>query len=143
MAEAIHLPKVGMTMEEGPLCRWLIADGDPVARGQPLFEMETEKVEMEVEADGDGLLKQLVPEGTLLKPGDIVGCLLRQGEQVPQALLDRVAAQITEEAFDYLDGPPLRVGAPFSPVPYSPVLEKAWIPGADQIVAKAQSLLGA
>ena len=54
-----------------------------------------------------------------------------------------IAAQITEEAFDYLDGPPLRVGAPFSPVPYSPVLEKAWIPGADQIVAKALSLVGA
>ena len=54
-----------------------------------------------------------------------------------------IAAQITEEAFDYLDGPPLRVGAPSSPVPYSPVLEKAWIPGADQIVAKALSLIGA
>ena len=53
-----------------------------------------------------------------------------------------IAAQITEEAFDYLDGPPLRVGAPFSPVPYSPVLEKAWIPGADQIVAKATALVG-
>ena len=53
-----------------------------------------------------------------------------------------IAAQITEEAFDYLDGPPLRIGAPFSPVPYSPVLEKAWIPDADQIVTKAQSLLG-
>ena len=54
-----------------------------------------------------------------------------------------VAAVLAEEAFDYLDGPPLRVGAPFSPVPYSPVLEKAWIPGADQIVAKALSLVGA
>jgi len=53
-----------------------------------------------------------------------------------------IAAQITEEAFDYLDGPPLRIGAPFSPVPYSPVLEKAWIPDADQIVEKATSLVG-
>lgn len=54
-----------------------------------------------------------------------------------------IAAQITEEAFDYLDGPPLRVGAPYSPVPYSPALEKAWLPGADQIVEKAKHLLGA
>ena len=53
-----------------------------------------------------------------------------------------IAAQITEEAFDYLDGPPLRIGAPFSPVPYSPVLEKAWIPDADQIVEKATLLVG-
>ncbi len=41
-----------------------------------------------------------------------------------------IAAQITSEAFDYLDAPPGRIGAPFSPVPYSPPLEKAWIPGA-------------
>lgn len=53
-----------------------------------------------------------------------------------------IAAQLTEEAFDYLDGPPLRVGAPFSPVPYSPALERAWLPGADQIVEKAKHLLG-
>jgi pyruvate dehydrogenase E1 component beta subunit len=45
-----------------------------------------------------------------------------------------IAAQITSQAFDYLDAPPGRIGAPFSPVPYSPPLEKAWIPGAEQIV---------
>jgi pyruvate dehydrogenase E1 component beta subunit len=53
-----------------------------------------------------------------------------------------IASQITEEAFDYLDGPPLRIGAPSSPVPYSPVLEKAWIPDADDIVAAANTLVG-
>jgi pyruvate/2-oxoglutarate dehydrogenase complex dihydrolipoamide acyltransferase (E2) component len=82
-----------MTMEEGSLQRWLVADGAPVSRGQPLFEMETEKVEMEVEADSEGLLKQLVAEGTVLKPGDVVGCLLAAGEEVPKVLLERVAAQ--------------------------------------------------
>jgi len=54
-----------------------------------------------------------------------------------------IAAQITEEAFDYLDGPPLRIGAPSSPVPYSPVLEKEWLPGADDIVEAAAKLTGA
>jgi len=53
-----------------------------------------------------------------------------------------IASQITEEAFDYLDGPPLRIGAPSSPVPYSPVLEKAWVPDADDIVAAANTLVG-
>lgn len=53
-----------------------------------------------------------------------------------------IASQITEEAFDYLDGPPLRIGAPSSPVPYSPVLEKAWVPDADEIVATANTLVG-
>ena len=94
MAEAIYLPKVGMTMEEGTLTKWAIADGAPVARRQVVFEMETEKVQMEIEAEHDGTLKQLVPEGAVLKPGDVVGCILVAGEEVPQALLDRVATQM-------------------------------------------------
>jgi pyruvate dehydrogenase E2 component (dihydrolipoyllysine-residue acetyltransferase) len=94
MAEAIYLPKVGMTMEEGTLTKWSIADGAAVERRQVVFEMETEKVQMEIEAEHDGTLKQLVPEGAVLKPGDVVGCILAAGEEVPQALLDRVAAQL-------------------------------------------------
>jgi pyruvate dehydrogenase E1 component beta subunit len=53
-----------------------------------------------------------------------------------------IASQITEQAFDYLDGPPLRVGAPSSPVPYSPALEREWVPGADEIVEAANTLVG-
>jgi pyruvate/2-oxoglutarate/acetoin dehydrogenase E1 component len=53
-----------------------------------------------------------------------------------------IAAQITEDAFDYLDGPPLRIGAPSSPVPYSPVLEKEWVPDSEDIIAAANTLVG-
>ena len=52
-----------------------------------------------------------------------------------------IAAQIQEEAFDYLDAPVLRIGAPFAPVPFSPVLERAYIPDAGRIVAGVQRLL--
>lgn len=52
-----------------------------------------------------------------------------------------IAAQIQEEAFDYLDAPVLRLGAPFSPVPFSPVLERAYIPDSDQIAAGVRRLL--
>ncbi|OZE93672.1 alpha-ketoacid dehydrogenase subunit beta [Rhodococcus sp. 15-2388-1-1a] len=52
-----------------------------------------------------------------------------------------VAAQIQEEAFDYLDAPVLRVGAPFTPVPFSTPLEKAYVPDADRIVAGVRRLL--
>jgi pyruvate dehydrogenase E2 component (dihydrolipoamide acetyltransferase) len=93
MAQPVYLPKVGMTMEEGTLCRWIVPDGDAVTRGQPIFEMETEKVQMEVEAEADGALKHLVAEGDILKPGDVVACLLAAGEDVPQSLLDRVREQ--------------------------------------------------
>lgn len=52
-----------------------------------------------------------------------------------------INAQIMEEAFDSLDAPPGRLGAPFSPVPYSPVLEQEWIVSADDIVESARALV--
>jgi pyruvate/2-oxoglutarate/acetoin dehydrogenase E1 component len=53
-----------------------------------------------------------------------------------------IAAQIQEEAFDYLDAPIARIGAPFSPVPYSPPLEQAYVPDAKRIAATAREMLG-
>ena len=52
------------------------------------------------------------------------------------------AAQIQEEAFDHLDAPVGRVGAPFSPVPFSPALEKLYIPDAARITGEVRRLLG-
>tara|TARA_B100000315_G_scaffold235129_1_gene249762 strand:- start:546 stop:1286 length:741 start_codon:yes stop_codon:yes gene_type:complete len=52
-----------------------------------------------------------------------------------------VAAQIQELAFDDLDAPVARVGAPFAPVPFSPVLESAYVPNAETIVAEVRSQL--
>ncbi|HEV8459367.1 MAG TPA: alpha-ketoacid dehydrogenase subunit beta [Gaiellaceae bacterium] len=46
-----------------------------------------------------------------------------------------LAAQVQQAAFDYLDAPIVRVGAPFAPIPYSPPLEDAWLPGIDAVVA--------
>lgn len=52
-----------------------------------------------------------------------------------------ITAQIQEEAFDYLDAPIMRVGAPFCPVPFSPALEQIYMPSADTIVAKVKETL--
>jgi pyruvate dehydrogenase E1 component beta subunit len=52
-----------------------------------------------------------------------------------------IAAQIQDAAFDYLDAPVLRIGAPFSPVPFSPVLEKAYVPDQARIVQGCRRLL--
>jgi acetoin:2,6-dichlorophenolindophenol oxidoreductase subunit beta len=52
-----------------------------------------------------------------------------------------IAAQIQEAAFDYLDAPVGRIGAPFSPVPFSPTLEKAYLPDADRIAADVRATL--
>jgi pyruvate dehydrogenase E1 component beta subunit len=53
-----------------------------------------------------------------------------------------IAAQIQETAFDYLDAPVARVGAPFAPVPFSPALESVYVPNADRIVAETRKMLG-
>lgn len=52
-----------------------------------------------------------------------------------------VAAQIQEEAFDYLDAPVARIGAPFSPVPFSPNLESQWVPDAQRIAEGIRAVL--
>jgi pyruvate dehydrogenase E1 component beta subunit len=53
-----------------------------------------------------------------------------------------IAAQIAELAFDNLDAPVGRVAAPFSPVPFSPVLEQTYVPNAERIAAEARQILG-
>lgn len=52
------------------------------------------------------------------------------------------AAEIAEHGFDDLDAPVVRIGAPFSPVPFSPVLEQAYIPDAARIASEARALVG-
>lgn len=52
-----------------------------------------------------------------------------------------IVAQIQEFAFDYLDAPVARIGAPFSPVPFNPGLEQAYMPNAEKILAQAKELL--
>lgn len=51
-----------------------------------------------------------------------------------------IAARIAEKAFEYLDGPLIRVTAPDSPVPFSPPLEKAWLPGVADVISACRSL---
>ena len=69
MAEAVHLPKIGMTMEDAVLTRWLVPDGATVARGDSIFEMDIEKVLQDVEVEADGVLRYLVGDCVRLRPG--------------------------------------------------------------------------
>ena len=52
-----------------------------------------------------------------------------------------IAAQVAEEAFDYLDAPILRVAAPFCPVPFSPPLEKAYVPSEQQLIDAVRKVM--
>ena len=64
MANEVKLPRLGQGMEAGTITRWLKAEGETVEKGEPLFEVDTDKVTQEVEADFGGvLLKIALPEG--------------------------------------------------------------------------------
>ena len=60
MATEITLPRLGQGMESGVIVRWLKQEGDGVAKGEPLYELDTDKVTQEVEAELDGVLQKIV-----------------------------------------------------------------------------------
>ena len=84
MATEVILPRLGQGMESGTIVRWLKSEGEPVEKGEPLFELDTDKVTQEVEAEAAGvLLKIAVSEGEV-PVGQTVAFIGEQGEAVPE-----------------------------------------------------------
>jgi pyruvate dehydrogenase E2 component (dihydrolipoamide acetyltransferase) len=95
MATEIKLPRLGQGMESGTVVRWLKQEGERVEKGEPLYELDTEKVTQEVEADASGvLLKISVQEGEV-PVGQTIAVIGEEGEDVPEA---EVAEAPREEA---------------------------------------------
>ena len=67
MPYQVVMPQLGMTMTEGSVVRWLKQPGERIEKGEPLFEVETDKVTMEVESPAAGLISEI-----LLEPGKTV-----------------------------------------------------------------------
>ncbi|HKA27692.1 MAG TPA: dihydrolipoamide acetyltransferase family protein [Gaiellaceae bacterium] len=83
MANEVKLPRLGQGMESGTIVKWLKAEGDQVEKGEPLYELDTDKVTQEVEAEASGvLLKITVPEGEA-DVGTTIAVIGEQGEEVP------------------------------------------------------------
>ncbi|MDO8685434.1 MAG: biotin/lipoyl-containing protein [Clostridiales bacterium] len=83
MAVDILLPKLGVTMTEGKILRWLKNEGDFVKNGEALFEIETDKTIMEVESTEEGILKIiLVQEGETVPVTSIIGVMGGQDEEI-------------------------------------------------------------
>src|SRR5438270_2839477 len=83
MAAQVKLPRLGQGMESGTIVKWLKAEGDEVAKGEPLYELDTDKVTQEVEAEAAGvLLKIAVAEGEV-PVGTTIAFIGEQGEPVP------------------------------------------------------------
>lgn len=85
MATEVRLVKAGMTMTEGAVAEWYVPDGAEVEAGQPLYRMETEKIELEVEAEASGVVRHLVGAGATLEPGGLIAYILAPGEAMPAA----------------------------------------------------------
>ena len=86
MPSEIYLVKVGMTMTEGVVDEWYVADGATVSPGALLYRLETEKVNLDVEAETEGTVRHLVRAGQTLEPGDVVGFIYAPGEDIPENL---------------------------------------------------------
>lgn len=82
MAEIIIMPKLGFNMDEGKLVEWYKNEGDAVKKGEPLFSVETDKTNMDIEATGDGVVKAL---------------LINAGDKIPVTLPIAVVAGADED----------------------------------------------
>jgi pyruvate dehydrogenase E2 component (dihydrolipoamide acetyltransferase) len=84
MAQAVIFPKLGQTMEEGAIVKWLKKEGDAVQKGDILFEIETDKANLEVETFFEGtLLKIYIGEGITVPVDTVVGYIGAKGEKAP------------------------------------------------------------
>ncbi|TML53221.1 MAG: biotin/lipoyl-binding protein [Actinobacteria bacterium] len=82
MANEVKLPRLGQGMESGTIVKWLKSEGDQVEKGEPLYELDTDKVTQEVEAEASGvLLKITVAEGEA-DVGTTIALIGEQGEDV-------------------------------------------------------------
>ena len=85
MATNVLLPQWGMNMEDGLLVKWLVSEGDSVEKGQPLVEVETAKINSELESPETGVVAHIMfDEGATAKVGEIVIVLGEPGESVPR-----------------------------------------------------------
>ena len=73
MAINIVVPQLGESVVEARVARWLKREGDAVAAGEPVVELETEKIDLEVGAEHAGVLASIKhPEGADVKVGDVL-----------------------------------------------------------------------
>ncbi|MBT4499496.1 MAG: 2-oxo acid dehydrogenase subunit E2 [Gemmatimonadetes bacterium] len=84
MAKEVIMPALGMAQETGVLQQWLKAEGEEVAAGEPLMEVETDKAVVEVEAPASGVLGGVTADpGEEIPVGQVIAFILSAGEEVP------------------------------------------------------------
>jgi len=116
MAVKVMMPKGSDTMTEGKVLKWLKKEGDQVATGETVVEIETDKVDMEVEAMGAGVLRKVlvevgkvVPVGELLAviamPEEVISSLVKRDGQAAAAAVPAPARPALEKPASAVPGP--------------------------------------
>jgi pyruvate dehydrogenase E2 component (dihydrolipoamide acetyltransferase) len=109
VADEVKLPRLGQGMESGTIVKWLKAEGDQVEKGEPLYELDTDKVTQEVEAEASGiLLKIAVAEGEA-DVGTTIAVIGEHGEDV-SSIVSEAAQPVAEAAQE--EGSPRIAGEP-------------------------------
>ena len=94
MADDVLLPQWGMEMQDGTIVKWLKKEGDPVEEGEPLVEIETSKIETELEATASGILAHiLVTEGSTVAIRTVLAIIATPGEVVARPSSATAATQ--------------------------------------------------
>ncbi len=128
MATLVVIPKLGLTMTEGRVGRWLKRPGEPVRAGEPVLEVETEKLTVEVEAPASGILSHiLADEGAVLPVAAPVAVITEPGEEVDlRSLLGAtpVPAATPSAASSTAPAAPARDDAPVGELRATPAARK-------------------
>src|SRR6266852_1559812 len=97
--KTVEMPKMGDTMEEGKILRWIKHEGDAVKKGESLAEVETDKVNIEIEAFASGVLRKiLVPEGKSAPIGSGIALIGAADEPLPEGLSSGANANTNTQA---------------------------------------------
>ena len=107
MAISVVMPALEMAQETGKLVSWLKKEGDPIAKGEPLIEIETDKAVMEIESPGDGILAGIkVQAGEEVPVGQTIAWIVRPGEVPPTEEVAVVSGRKTTAAAPVATAPP-------------------------------------
>ena len=78
----MKLPRLGQGMEAGTIVKWLKSEGDRVEKGEPLYELDTDKATQEVEAEESGVLLKIAVESGEVPVGQTIAVIGEEGEEV-------------------------------------------------------------
>src|SRR5438309_4967962 len=83
VSSEVKLPRLGQGMEAGTIVKWLKAEGDRVEKGEPLFEVDTDKATQEVDAEASGVLLKIAVESGEVPVGETIAVIGDEGESIP------------------------------------------------------------